>query len=226
MARIFMRRFADSAALDEAVAAILKSHFERDIGFPYAVMLAGGTTPFGAYRLLAGGDCVPSASLRVFFSDERLVPLSSPASNCGKAQFLFSALGMAPEQIIGVQTGLDRDEAAARFDSDLKNFINGNGRITLGLLGLGADEHTASLFSESDLDRARGRYAVGAMSPDGVQRVSVTPGLLEKIELILFVVSGRAKRQVAERLAADQQAVLAGRAAAGAPFKQIWFAED
>jgi len=51
-------------------------------------------------------------------------------------------------------------------------FLEGGGCIPLGLLGLGADGHTASLFSLDDVDRGRGRLAIPVQRESGPQRVS------------------------------------------------------
>jgi len=224
MSAITLRQFNNIGVLNEAVAALLKYQFEQEYPFKHAVMLSGGNTPLEAYRLLAGRDCVVSGKLRIFLSDERLVPEDSPASNLGNITGLFAPLNLEEGQVVRVRSELEPERAAAQYDADLRKLFNGGGRIMLGLLGLGKDGHTASLFCREDIERGRGRYAVATVAPDGVRRVSVTAALLAKIQQVIFVVSGPDKIEIAEKLASRPLQVTAGAAVAGVKARQIWFA--
>lgn len=224
MSAITFRQFASITALNESVAALLKYNFELEYPAPHAVMLSGGNTPLEAYRLLARASCVVSPGLHLFFSDERLVPVASSVSNFGNLRPMLEALHLNENQVIRVQPELEPDQAADRYDTELRKFVNRGGRITLGLLGLGADGHTASLFNEKDLEHGRGRYAIVSIAPDGIRRVSVTVDLLSKIQQVVFVVAGDEKQAVVEKLTADPSGVVAGLAVAGVKRKQLWFA--
>ncbi|MFA7159217.1 MAG: 6-phosphogluconolactonase [Kiritimatiellia bacterium] len=225
MSKIEQRRFDSAASLNEAVASLLKYHLERDLAESTAVMLSGGKTPLAAYRILSGMACVISPGARIFLSDERLVPDSSPESNFGNMRFVPGALGMEENQFLRVKTDLAPEQAAQAYNAALRSLVNGGASLSLGLLGLGADGHTASLFSSGDLDRARGRYAIAVAGPDGLRRVSVTPDFLAKIHQVVFVVSGADKRGVADKLSSDPGSVIAGRAVAAVKMKEIWYAE-
>ena len=225
MSKIEQRRFDSAASLNEAVASLLKHHLERDLAESTAVMLSGGKTPLAAYRILSGMACVISPGARIFLSDERLVPDSSPDSNFGNMRFVPGALGMEENQFLRVKTDLAPEQAARAYNAALRSLVNGGASLSLGLLGLGADGHTASLFSSGDLDRARGRYAIAVSGPDGLRRVSVTPDFLAKIHQVVFVVSGADKRGVADKLSSDPGSVIAGRAVAAVKMKEIWYAE-
>jgi len=224
MSEISIHQFENISLLNEAVAALLKHHFEREYPALHAVMLSGGKTPLEAYHLVADGTCVASAGLRLFLGDERLVPITSAESNYGNMRFMFEALNLHGNQIIGVSPGLEPAMATERYDYDLRKFINSGGVIPLGLLGLGADGHTASLFCKEDLERGRGRYAISAVGPDGLKRVSVTPDLLSKIQQIVFIVSGPGKQAIVDKLINRPAGVVAGMAVAGVKMKQLWFA--
>lgn len=219
-----MRCFEDVLSLNRAVAALLKHHFEREYPGNYAVMLSGGRTPFDAYRLVADEKCVVPDGFRLFLSDERLVPVASPESNYGNMRFMVEAMHLEEDQVIGVNPELEPALAAEHYDRGLRKFINNGGIIPLGLLGLGADGHTASLFCAEDLERGKGRYAVPVVAPNGMNRVSVTPDLLAKIRQIIFVVAGPDKKAVADKLTSNLSNVIAGLAVAGVKMKQIWFA--
>jgi 6-phosphogluconolactonase/glucosamine-6-phosphate isomerase/deaminase len=97
-------------------------------------------------------------------------------------------------------------------------------RIGLGLLGLGADGHTASLFGAADLERARGHLAIAVQRPDGMSAVSVTPELLAHVQDPLFVVAGGGKRDAIQALIAQDPQLTAWRAVQGCTGAQLWFA--
>ena len=65
--------------------------------------LAGGETPRGCYQRLAGPpyrDILPWASVFVYWSDERQVPLDDPASNYAMAKAaLLDHVPIPPEQV-------------------------------------------------------------------------------------------------------------------------------
>lgn len=218
------RHFKDIPSLNAALAALLKHHFEREYPGKHAVMLAGGKTPFGAYRLVADEKCVASSGLHLFLSDERLVPATSAESNFGNMRFLFEGLNLHENQLIRVNPELELSLSAGEYDQALRKFINNGGVISLGLLGLGADGHTASLFCREDLERGQGRYAIPVTAPNGMSRVSVTPDMLSKIQQVVFLAVGAEKKAIVEKLSADPQGVIAGRATARIKMKQIWFA--
>jgi len=224
MTDIKIRRFEDILSLNKAVAALLKHHFEREYPGKHAVMLSGGKTPFEAYRLVADEKCVVAKGFRLFLSDERLVPVTSSESNYGNMRFMIEALQMEKDQVISVNPDLEPALAVERYDDGLRKFINSGGIISLGLLGLGADGHTASLFCAEDLERAKGRYAVPVVAPNGVKRISVTLELLAKIQQVVFVVAGPEKKAIVEKLLSAPGDVVAGRAVAGVKMKQLWFA--
>lgn len=224
MTVISLRQFDSVEALNQAIAALLRYHFEQEYPFAHAVMLAGGNTPQAAYAQAARAQLVAAKSLHLFLSDERLVPLADAASNFGRLRPLIAGLDLRDQQLLRVNPELAPAEAAGDYAAQLKKFINRGGRITLGLLGLGADGHTASLFSTADLERGRGQYAFASIAPDGVKRVSVTPDLLNKIQQIVFVVSGAAKQPVVDKLLRQPAQVVAGLAVAGVKMKQLWFA--
>src|SRR5256886_2591758 len=190
MTTLITRRFASRAALDAA----LEQRLRQAIGAAgaSAIMLSGGTTPLPAYRALARGP-LPHDRLHVLFSDDRYVPSEADASNYHQARALLDALALPASSVARVHTELPLAEAAADYERQLAALLNSGVRIGLGLLGLGADGHTASLFGAADLERARGHLAIAVQRPDGMSAVSVTPELLAHVEDPLFVVAGGGK---------------------------------
>jgi 6-phosphogluconolactonase len=224
MTTLVTQRFTSRAALDRALAERLG----RALGArnPCAVMLAGGTTPMPAYRALAA-RCPPHADgLRVLFSDERYVPPDSAASNYHQSRALLDALELAPQALLRVRTELPLAQAAADYERRLRELLAAGIPVTLGLLGLGGNGHTASLFSAADLERARGRLALDVQRPDGMTGVSVTPEFLALVAQPLFVVAGGGDKQAAvQALLAQDANLVAWRAVQGCPQVELWLHE-
>jgi len=187
-------------------------------------MLAGGQTPLEAYRLVAERRPQAGKGLHVLFSDERHVPADSMESNYGKARPLLAALGLPEDRVLRVHAELGLAEAAQRWDDDLTGFFQRGGTIPFGVLGLGADGHTASLFSREDVERGMGCYAIPVTPPTGPARISVTPRLLKKVGHLVFVVTGSGKTEVVERLLHQPDSLTAGLAVAGAPSVDLYYA--
>lgn len=220
-----LRRFASPQELNEAAVALLARHI-APLPSPRwrAVMLSGGQTPHPAYRALAAEGAIAAPELRFFLSDERYVPPTHPDSNFRPLADLFTALAVPGERLVRVNTGLPLDEAAEQYHRDLNALLQAGAHVTLGLLGLGADGHTASLFSPEDVRRGAGRLAVAVRRPKPPHRISVTPGLLRHIEEIVFLVSGADKAAVARKLLDEPESIPAGLAVAGCRNVAVWVA--
>jgi 6-phosphogluconolactonase len=222
MTSLATRRFASRSALDAA----LEERLARAIAAtaPSAIMLSGGTTPLPAYRALATRSLKHDAGLRILFSDDRYVSTDSEKSNYHQSRPLLDALALPPEAVLRVRTELTLEEAAQDYARSLAALLAAGIPVGLGLLGLGADGHTASLFSAADLERARGKLAIAVQRPDGLSAVSVTPEFLARVGEVLFVVAGSGKREAIERLAARDAGLTAWRAVQSCAQVELWVA--
>ncbi len=214
--RVFGSRHTLDAALSERLARAFAAPGAS------AVMLSGGNTPLPAYRALAQQPPRHDERLHVLFSDERYVPADSPKSNYWQCKPLLEVLGLPEEALLRVHTDLPLEEAATRYESELTTLLSSGVRIGLGLLGLGADGHTASLFSAQDLERARGRYALPVQRPDGMAAVSVTPDLLATVREPVFVVAGADKAAAVHALMRQDRNLVAWGAVQGCADVELW----
>jgi 6-phosphogluconolactonase len=221
MTTLTTRRFDTSGALDAALAERLGGAIAA--AGASAIMLSGGTTPLPAYRALGSRPLPHDERLHVLFSDERYVPRDSEASNYQRARPLLDSLALAPESLLRVRTELPLAEAAEDYEQALGALLNSGVRISLGLLGLGADGHTASLFSGADIARASGHLAIAVHRPDGMSAVSVTPRLLAQVEALLFVVAGEDKRSALQALQAHDPHLTAWLAIQERPAVELWW---
>jgi len=224
MTTLSIRRFASRAELDAALAARLRDAVvsPADPAAPAALMLSGGTTPMAAYGALGAQRPAPAAGLRILFTDERYVPASSAASNYHQSRPLLDALALPAPQLLRVRTELPLAQAAADYERRLAELLQSRAGVGLGLLGLGADGHTASLFGAADLERARGHLAIAVQRPDGMSAVSVTPGFLAQVREPLFVVAGAGKEQAVRRLMAHDAQLTAWVAVQACASVELW----
>ena len=215
-----VRPFALRRDLDLALAERLRS--AATDGAASAIMLAGGTTPGPAFALLAERPPRAAPGLYILYSDERHVPSTSDASNYHLSVPLLKALALPDAQVLRVRTELPLEAAAQAYEERLQGLLGEKLPVRLGLLGLGADGHTASLFKQADLAAARGRLAIPVQRPDGRTAVSVTPDWLARVEQILFVVAGSDKRAALTRLAARDPSLIAYQAVERCKQVEVW----
>jgi 6-phosphogluconolactonase len=173
------------------------------------VMLAGGRTPLEIYRRAAAEKLSTDGML--FLSDERYVPADDPQSNYGTISPFFPTLGK-------IKTELPIEEAAAAFHSDLSRIE----AVPIGLLGLGADGHTASLFNLQDAGLRDERLAVPVVKTEKPDRISVTPTFLRKINKIIILATGAEKKERIQTLLAKPETIPAGVALADHPDVELW----
>lgn len=224
--QLLSRRFASRAELDAALAERLEQAI-RDAGpaGPHgstAIMLAGGHTPLPAYRELARHRPAHGSELYLLYSDDRYVPVDSDSSNYHATRPLLEALALPEECVLRVRTELPLEQAALDYERQLRALLRRGVRVGLGLLGLGADGHTASLFRPEDLDRARGRLAVAVQRPDGMSGVTVTPEFLSQVAEPLFVVAGGGKFDAIKALLRQDPSLIAVRAVQGCQRVELW----
>jgi len=222
MTTLTTRRFDSRGALDAALAERLGGAIAA--AGASAIMLSGGHTPLPAYRALASRTPRHDERLHILFSDERYVPADSAASNYYQVRPLLDALALAPTSLLRVRTELPLEAAAADYERALGALLKSGVPISLGLLGLGADGHTASLFSTDDLARARGHLAIAVHRPDGMSAVSVTPQLLAQVNALLFVVAGADKDRAVRALEASDPNLTSWLAVKERATVELWLA--
>jgi 6-phosphogluconolactonase len=124
-----------------------------DVRGSFCVALAGGSTPAGAYRLLATNafDDLAWSKISFFFGDERCVPPDDDESNFKMANTtLFAPRAIAAGRIFRMQGEIDPTTAARTYADVLCGQLGALPRFDLIMLGMGPDGHTASLFPGTD----------------------------------------------------------------------------
>jgi 6-phosphogluconolactonase len=196
---VVLAEFAGEAAALIA-GQLAESIQERGLA---GLVLAGGGTPLGVYRQLAGDYRVPWERVHVFWGDERLVPPGHPGSNYHAAwESFLSKIPIPAENIHRIKGELPAEAAVADYTEQLRAWAAAHDpdapnpwpRFDLVLLGLGEDGHTASLFPGSPVEADAPVIAVTADyqgRPAG--RVTLTPLAFNDAHQIVFIVSGSNK---------------------------------
>lgn len=218
-----LSKFDRISIMEQEALALLREHFGLSCAGPHAVMLTGGRTPLRLYKSLEDSPGHVDDCLHLLISDERHVPSDSPENNYARMRAMIAAMGLDDSRMMRVRTELPLGTAADRYHHELASFIDSGGRITLGILGLGADGHVASLFDAEDISRGEGRYAVAVPRKNGPDRVSVTRDLLLKVQRLLLLAAGAEKTQIVERMAANAENLAAWRAVQGVCKVELWF---
>lgn len=179
-------------------------------GAQCTLALAGGTTPAPVYARLAGrfGARIDWPRVRLFLSDERMVPPESADSNYRNVRESLlaglSATGELPD-VHPAPTAWEPMHAAAAYELTVREHVphgaEGIPSFDLILLGLGDDGHTASLFPHSPVLSESTRLVAAATHPQsGQSRLTFTPLLLAAARQIVFLVCGAGKAEIVARV--------------------------
>lgn len=184
------RRIAESA--DAAVVA-------RGL---CTIVLAGGSTPQGVYRLLTEEPLrsrVPWRQLHLLLGDERYVPLNSDESNLlAVRRTLIDHVPVPSDQVFPVPTYYkDPGQAASVYARQVEALLaTAGGRFDLVLLGIGPDGHTASLFPHHPALATPPGVLVAAVegAPKApARRITLTVEALNRTEQTLVLATGADK---------------------------------
>lgn len=234
--RSFAENAALSAALGKAVAEASVAAARR--GKPFTVAISGGSLP----KLLAAGllhvPGIDYSSWRVFFADERVVPLEDDSSNykaCNEALFTRAGSGaskLSPNHIYTVDPSLSAKQAADAYSKELQAVFgvpsSSTPEFDLVLLGMGPDGHTASLFpGHALLDVSDCWVAHIEDSPKPPpKRITLTLPVINAARQVFFVCTGAAKApKLAVALGVAEGSVPAG-LVKPTNGEVVWFVDD
>jgi 6-phosphogluconolactonase len=211
-----LRVVADRSELDRAAARLVLKALD-DADGRMSLALSGGSTPRGAYELLAAAGRRWDG-VQVLFGDERMAPPDDPASNYRMArETLLDGIDIPPGNVHRIRGELPAWTAAAEAEASLHAAVAGRSEgwpsIDLVLLGMGPEGHTASLFPGDPALDERSRAYVPVHRPDLPQpdRVTVTLPVLLAARRVVVLVDGRDKTQALVRALAGDPSIPAGR---------------
>jgi 6-phosphogluconolactonase len=188
--------FPDTEALTRAAFDFVSDRARaalRERG-AFHIVLAGGTTPQAVYARLPGLD-TDWEGWHIWFGDERCLPSEHADRNSRMAwEAWLGKVSIPAGQMHPMPAELGPEAAASRYAESLAH----TGQFDLTLLGLGEDGHTASLFPGHEWGKEPAAAAVlpvhNAPKPPP-DRVSLSASRLSDSRAVLFLVTGKSKRQ-------------------------------
>ena len=192
----------DALAHEAAEQIIAVSQAAKAESRAALVALSGGSTPKKMGQLLATpaySDRVAWDHLKLFWGDERFVPLADEESNAGEALRAFiEAAPIHPDDVYTWDTvDITPEESARAYEADIRaasEMETGVPVFDLKQLGMVDDGHTLSLFpgteaihNNDDLVLA---HHVDKLNAD---RVTFTPLLANAARKVVFLVGGAGK---------------------------------
>ncbi|HUV68770.1 MAG TPA: 6-phosphogluconolactonase [Terracidiphilus sp.] len=171
------------------------------------IAISGGSTPKAAFELLGDPNQPWRARMQwdkldLYWVDERCVPPDDPESNYHMTrEALLGHVPLNPGQIHRMEGELDPEQAAARYESELRNSFRLEGaempRFDLVALGMGPDGHTASLFPHTDAIHEMTRLVTANHVPQkDTWRITLTWPVLNRASSVFFLVAGSDKAQI------------------------------
>jgi 6-phosphogluconolactonase len=169
----------------------------------FSLAASGGTEPWEMYRLL-GDEGVDWQRAEVFQVDERVAPDGDEARNL--THLLESLPEPARERLRPMPVDADDLAAAA---GEYANLLPES--LDLVHLGIGPDGHTASLVPNDPVLEVEDRRVAITGTYQGHRRMTLTFPELERAGEILWLITGKAKREPLGWLMASDPSTPAGR---------------
>lgn len=181
---------ADPGAVAAEACRLIAAAAREAIGqrSVFRLVLAGGSTPGGAYERLAA-SAQNWAAWEIFWGDERCLPIEHPGRNSRLAQDQWLGHVAIPVRRIHP---IPAENGAARAAVEYAELIAGQLPFDLVLLGMGEDGHTASLFPGAAGSMAPVIAVYDAPKPPA-ERVSLNFQTLGACRQQLVLVTGAGK---------------------------------
>jgi 6-phosphogluconolactonase len=169
------------------------------------IAVSGGRTPKKTFALLADPSApyreqIPWEKLELYWVDERCVPPDNADSNYRMTrEAMLDTVPLPANQVFRIQGELDPDEAAAKYESAIRQSFRLEGAempiFDLLGLGMGPDGHTASLFPHTDGLHELMRVAIANHVPQQKEswRVTLTSPVINRARDVFFLVEGTDK---------------------------------
>ena len=208
-----VRIFKDNLTLSVAAAEIFIAAAAEAIRSRgrFMAALSGGSTPSRLYHLLANEPYrsrIEWLKTFIFWSDERCVPPGDEGSNYHQAyEILLKHVSIPDENVQRIKGEFEPAKASNDYAQTLKRFAAPGldwPRFDLVLLGMGADGHTASLFSGSQVEVSSPTQAVTANYQDRpAKRVTLTSPVFNSARMIILLVTGADKAETISKVLGD-----------------------
>ena len=203
--KIFSTPFelADNFA-GELVKMIMESSKEKRL---LTIALSGGYTPELLFSLLGEhySDSVIWNYVHFFWVDERCVPPDDPESNFGMTRRkLIERIDIPSSNIHRIRGENNPENEASRYSHEISDFTRQRDGLPLFdiiMLGLGEDGHTASIFpGNEELFHSDDICEVTVHPVTRQKRITLTGRIINNAEFVTFIVTGKKKADVVEKI--------------------------
>ena len=190
-----------AAALGNAVAARGRA----------SLALSGGRSPWAMLGMLFARD-LPWTAVDLLQVDERVAPDGDERRNLTHIEQLRHGTPAERAHLHAIPVAEGADAAARSYCGTVRDLGH---PIDVVQLGLGDDGHTASLAPGDPVLAVRDApVAATTGSFNGTRRVTLTYPVLDAARLVVWLVTGPSKREMAGRLTAGDDGIPAGRVTA------------
>lgn len=188
---------AERAAAEFIARHLFQAMRERGLA---SLAISGGRSPWGMLDQLAA-QAVTWSAVHLFQVDERIAPPGDKARNW--TRFLASALArrLPPANLHPMPVEIEGPETAADwYAGTLAEWTGEPPVLDVAHLGIGADGHTASLFSGDSPLRETQRSVAVSRSYKGFRRLTLTLPVINRARCVVWFAVGAARRATLTRL--------------------------
>lgn len=184
-------------------------------GEVFTIALSGGSSPVRFYELLAE-EQVDWSLVNIFLVDERKVDADHEYSNYRMIKkALLSKIDIPGTNVFSFKTEINSvSECAANYEKRVrKSFADRYPVFDLIVLGVGPDGHTASLFPGEDHMIEQESIFIQTTAPvqfDIPERLTMTLALINRAYKRIFVISGKGKDGMVQRVLNEDSTIPAG----------------
>lgn len=198
----------EAIAKDLATFIIKQQDAVLSTGNEFNIAISGGSLISILAKGLLNNEKIEWPKWKIYFSDERIVPLHDKDSNYGAFQTeildKLAHQGVVGPTVITINESLVHatdDKTDAEIASVYESEIPPNG-LDLVLLGCGPDGHTCSLFPNHKLlSETSKQVSYLNDSPKlPLRRITLTLPYLEKCHTLCFVATGESKKTVLKEI--------------------------
>lgn len=176
-----------------------------------SLALSGGRSPWAMMGMLFARD-LPWTAVDLLQVDERVAPDGDERRNLTHIEQLRHGTPAERAHMHAIPIAEGADAAARSYCGTVRDLGH---PIDVVQLGLGDDGHTASLAPGDPVLAVRDAPVAATTRPfNGTRRVTLTYPVLDAARLVVWLVTGPSKREMAGRLTARDDGIPAGRVTA------------